>query len=1105
MNSEVKGGMKRTIFKRLLNNLALILSLALIAGGFGLYSLVNTQRRSGRVIRQTIKVQEVTRRICDNLLEARRAEKEFLLTGEEKYATAVANHMLAVKQSCWLLFSFQTGVGEKKAHEIGLLADEYCKGFRAVSHKIREKGSGDQGLNASLEQSGYSMEDLVKRTDQSQLMKDLFAIRAYEREYLLYRKVAAFDNLQKAVPSFKADVDRAPIEASLRSKLRRQIDDWWRLFVRLAVLDAGIERLRGVYTQAGQQIESLVAQINSENRVWAEQTTDRTGRIFKQSLSIMSVLLLVCLAIGFSATVFLARKLSRPIVELSTATKKVARGDLTSTVWIETGDEIEGLGKNFNQMTRNLRDSRRKLEEYSKTLERKVEERTADLARANTELEDSYHRLREFSRISSNIMQEEDLDRICSMVATAVTSYSPFQRALISLIDEKRGTRRRVACAGAPQEEISKLMQDEIPLRELKDILQERFKISDSYYIPYSSRPQKIKIDVLESQVAEEDVLDWHPHDLLFIPLYGRGKRLIGMISLDDPRDGKAPTEETLVPIELFAHQAALAIENAQLREQIIERNERLAEANIKLRETDRLKSQFLANMSHELRTPLNSIIGFSEILIDGLSGKLTEEQTEFVNNIYSSGKHLLNLINDILDLSKIEAGKMKFELGEVAVRDLFKDVQATVSALINKKGQKLGVEIDEQVKSVWADEFKIKQVLLNLLSNASKFTPEGGHIWVRCRPAEEPDTVVISVTDTGVGIKPEAQKVIFEAFRQADGSITREHGGTGLGLAISKKIVEAHGGKIWVESQPGKGSTFSFTLSTKKPKKAEKVQIKSPKIEKTVSNGEGELVMIVEDDPQSSDLLRFYFQQEGYKTVQVYNGSKAIEEAVRFQPTLITLDIMLPGKDGWTILQELKADHRTKQIPVVIVSVLENRELGLSLGAVEYLSKPVKKDQLLAVLERLSLTTKVKAHGAKVLVADDEPEVAEVIEEMLKLEGFKVLKAMNGRAALQMVQQENPDLLILDLLMPDISGIEVVHALRSNGREKDIPIIVLTGKHISPDQRKQLNGEIQAFLEKASFSRRILLSEVRRLLGINRPECGGSNRKLSTKPTGNT
>ncbi len=1096
--------MRKTIFRRLLNNLVVILSLALIAGGFGLYTLVNTQRRSGRVIRQTIKVQETTRRISDNLLEARRAEKEFLLTGEEKYATAVANHMLAVKQGCWLLCSFQTEAEEKRAHEIILLADEYCKGFQAVAHKIREKGSGDQGLNASLEQKARFTEDVVKRTGQRQLMKDLLAIRGYEKDYLLYRKVAVFDSLQKAVPSFKADVDRVPIEAPLRSELKRQIDDWWRLFVRLAVLDAGIERLRGVYTEAVHQIESLVAQINTESRVWAEQTTERTDRIFKQSFSIMTILLLVCLAIGFSATVFLARKLSRPIVELSTATQKVASGDLTSTVWIETDDEIEELGKNFNQMIRNLRDSRRKLEEYSKTLEQKVQERTADLAKANRELEDSYHQLREFSRVSSIIMQEEDLGKVCTMVATAVTSYSPFQRTLISLIDEKTGTRRRVACIGVPEEQVSKLMEEEIPLRELEDILQERFRISDSYYIPYRSRLQQTQIDVLESELSEQNTLDWHPHDLLFIPLYGRSKRLIGVISLDDPRDGKAPTEETLVPIELFAHQAALAIENAQLREQIIERNEKLAEANIKLRETDRLKSQFLANMSHELRTPLNSIIGFSEILIDGLAGKLTEEQAEFINNIYASGKHLLNLINDILDLSKIESGKMKFEFSEVNLRSLLEDAQTTVSALIDKKSQRLEIEVDNRVKSVWADEFKVKQVLLNLLSNASKFTPEGGQIWVRCRPAEEPDVVVISVTDTGMGIKPEAQKVIFDAFRQADGSITREHGGTGLGLAISKKIVEAHGGEIWVESQPGKGSTFSFTLPTKQPKKAEKMQIEPPTIEKTVSNPKGELVMIVEDDPQSSDLLRFYFQQEGYKTIQIYNGSKTVEEAVRFQPTLITLDIMLPGKDGWTILQELKADHRTKQIPVVIVSVLENRELGLSLGAVEYLNKPVKKNQLLAVLERLSLTTRVKTHEAKILVADDEPEVAEVIEEMLKPEGFSILKATNGKAALQMVQQENPDLLILDLLMPDISGIEVVHALRSNGKGKEIPIIVLTGKDIAPEQRKQLNGQIQAFLKKASFSRRVLLSEVRRLLAVSQQECRESE-KLPTKPTDNT
>jgi signal transduction histidine kinase len=447
LNTEVRD-MKRTIYRRMLSNLSLILLLTLIAGGFGVVSLVNTQRRSRGVIRQSLKVQEASRKMTDNLLEARRAEKEFLLTGQGDYA--VIGHMLAVYRT---LAAFPTGGKTEGTSEIASLTEEYCKGFRAVARKIGEKGWGDQGLNASLNQKGRFIEEAVIRTGLMQLMADLLTIRSFERDYLLYQKVAAYQSLTNAIPSFQADVNRAHIAASLKSGLIQQIEDWWQLFTRLAVLDAGIERYRGIYTDVAREIEFLVVHVNTESTIWAQQTTDRTDRIFKRSLSIMAVLLLGCLIIGFSVTILVARKLSRPIVALSAATTKVAQGDLNATVLIETGDEIEELGNSFNQMTRNLRDSRRKLEDYSRkledysrTLEQRVAERTAEIQQRNEEI-------KQFAYIVSHDLRAPlvNLKGFSSELRSALDVIGPAMDTALSHLDE------------AQRSEVTLALEEDIP------------------------------------------------------------------------------------------------------------------------------------------------------------------------------------------------------------------------------------------------------------------------------------------------------------------------------------------------------------------------------------------------------------------------------------------------------------------------------------------------------------------------------------------------------------------------------------------------------------------------------------------------------------------
>jgi len=505
-----------------------------------------------------------------------------------------------------------------------------------------------------------------------------------------------------------------------------------------------------------------------------------------------------------------------------------------------------------------------------------------------------------------------------------------------------------------------------------------------------------------------------------------------------------------------------------------------LRRANVRLQELDRLKNRFMANMSHELRTPLNSIIGFAEILLDGLVGEMTPEQKGCMSDILSSGEHLLVLINDILDLSKIEAGRMALEPTTFDVAGLLAEVQTTIMPLIEKKSQVLQVEQAAGLPPLTADRFRVKQVLLNLLNNGCKFTPVGGRIGLSCRLADEA-TILFSVADTGIGIKPEDQEMIFEEFRQADGSPEQETSGTGLELAISRWLTGLHGGRIWVESEYGHGATFSFLLPLSGPPAAE------PGTSGEITLPSSGIVLVVEDSRQFSNLLAFYLRQEGYTPVQHYDGVGVLDRARELKPALITLDVMLPDVDGWDVLRALKSDPQTKDIPVLVISVLENGALGLSLGAVDYLVKPIGRDDLQRLLNRLA-TPEPTRREVKVLVVDDDPDLVPLLQAMLSAENYTLLSACNGMQGLTLARSEHPDVVLLDLLMPGMSGFEVLEKLRADAETADIPVIVLTAIDVTVGQRELLSEYAQGLVRKGTLTLKSLLAELRRLEGLASP-----------------
>jgi signal transduction histidine kinase/CheY-like chemotaxis protein len=530
---------------------------------------------------------------------------------------------------------------------------------------------------------------------------------------------------------------------------------------------------------------------------------------------------------------------------------------------------------------------------------------------------------------------------------------------------------------------------------------------------------------------------------------------------------------------------AALKRINQQLSDENHERRQAqraLALAKEAAEQASRAKTQFLANMSHELRTPLNAIIGFSEVLEDRTFGPLNDRQNRYVSNILTSGRDLLQLINDVLDLSKVEAGRMELDPTPFNVRDALQDIQKVVKALAAKKHIELSIDANGEDPPVAADQPKFKQIMYNLLSNAIKFTPDRGRVTVRAeivdsnrdgdRAAGVPlPAYRVAVADTGIGIAPGDHDRVFHEFEQLDSSFQRMHEGSGLGLALTRKLVELHGGRIWVESEgSGKGSTFAFLLPLSPPARPPEETTNEaglPTAADAPTPQVRPVVLVVEDDEHARELLTHYLCSAGYSVAHARDGEEAVRVARELTPAVITLDVLLPKRDGWEVLRALKTYPETRQTPVIIVSITKDARLGFSLGAMDWLVKPVNKERLVESVRRVA--SGVGKRSMTVLVVDDEPETIEILSHILRSEGHRVLSTLDGARGVEMALHHLPDAIVLDLNMPGISGFDVVQQLREHPQAKRIPVLVFTAMDLTAEERLRLSSEIQAIVPKSA------------------------------------
>jgi len=533
----------------------------------------------------------------------------------------------------------------------------------------------------------------------------------------------------------------------------------------------------------------------------------------------------------------------------------------------------------------------------------------------------------------------------------------------------------------------------------------------------------------------------------------------------------------------------------AELRERTRELGDSehaLAAARDKALAANRAKSTFLANMSHELRTPLNAIIGYGEMLAeDAEEAGLTDYKAD-LEKIILSGRHLLGLINDVLDLSKIEAGRVELHAEDFDVRELVREVAATVAPLLGRNGNHLEVSVADGADTMHSDLTRLRQILFNLLSNAAKFTKEGSiRMAVERQAVEGADWLEFSITDTGIGMSPEQLGKVFDAFTQAKASTTREYGGTGLGLTITKRFCEMLGGTIDASSELGRGSRFTVRLPAVMPggdtadgqreASAERAATVMPA--PALAEVGKRRVLVIEDDPSARELIQRALEREGYAVRTAADGAEGLRLAHEGRPDAITLDVMMPQMDGWSVLVALKAAPALADVPVIVISIIENRDLGYALGASEYLLKPVERDRLVEVLARY-----VKpAEDGLVLVVDDEEVMRERLVRAVTEAGYRAVATANGRRALEQIEKRTPQLIVLDLMMPEMDGFELLAALRERTGWAEIPVVVVTAKDLSSAEQAALSGATERVFCKGAYDTTALIAEVNRCLGAAR------------------
>ena len=842
----------------------------------------------------------------------------------------------------------------------------------------------------------------------------------------------------------------------------------------------------------------------------------------------LTVGLLVAIAIVLADFLFVFG-IRKPIRKITEAADRISAGDLSVRLPVDYKGSIGQLADSLNHMAQSLMESRAKIEEHSRSLEKKVDLRTEALKKKNHQLEESNHTQKAHNEIVAALNTELEIEPLSKNIIGKIANHTDSQLGVIYLYEEEAKNLRPV----------SSYAIDRV-------VLGDGFKLGHGLPGEAASERRAILVtDVPEDYFRiSSGAVEGIPKNVVCIPITIKDQ-LLGVLELGSVHDY---TDRSLEFLNVVAYQLGIGMNNAltylrleEMAEDLQEKNELLAAQNEELqaqseelqaqseelqaqseelmsqkkvledktkqvKEADRLKSEFVSNMSHELRTPLNSMLGLTSLMADRSAGPINEKQKEYLEIVERNGKNLLQLINDVLDLSRIESGKVELAISKIQLKEFVKGVSRSIMPLVNEKGISLNLNVDDNIL-MYSDVDKLRQILVNFLGNAAKFT-DSGEIGISAvvEEGELHDWVIIKVSDTGIGIPLEALKHIFDPFRQVDGSITRKHAGTGLGLNICYKLANLMGGKIEVESEPGKGSTFTVTLMKDRRSKlrpSEEDWQKSiratllqraevPEKEPCAEDKETKRILIIDDDPIVARELKIIFKEENYHLTFALTGSEGLQRIKTESPDLILLDLHMPEMDGFQFLEELQKSEDLKDLSVMIITALdlteyERRSLSKNVKGV-IVKGQIDKDTLVAavneilygpgvgrvvewssgrVVEKRRKKLEWRKGDAKILIAEDRPDNMVVIKETLRSTGYTIYTASNGQEALDIAKKERPDLILMDMQMPVMSGFEATKQIRETESVKEIPIIALTARAMKGDEEKVLAAGCSDYLSK--------------------------------------
>ena len=724
--------------------------------------------------------------------------------------------------------------------------------------------------------------------------------------------------------------------------------------------------------------------------------------------------------VGVLAVWLLLAWVTRPLRNLSLAVEEVGKGNLDIHIKRQSKDEIGDLAASFSSMVQKLSSRETALKELNENLERRVEERTIELKQSEETLSTREAEV-------SAIMKATLAGLVTADDCGTIKPVNPAAERLFGYPENVAIGRNIALLIPAIEADNCKhpSKREFTTGRQLEQLAQH----ADGTTFP-------IDLDISETETPGGHLYVWGIADIS---------------------------------------------ERKQAEREILNARKTAEQAN-------RAKSEFLANMSHELRTPMNAILGYSEMLMEEAEELEQEDFIPDLKKINQAGTHLLALINDILDLSKIEAGRMDVFAEDIDIGILIDEVTATTRPLMDKNNNRLEVVRTDYPGAAHQDLTKLRQSLFNLLSNAAKFTHQGTvTLHAKRTQKEGQDWLTFAVSDTGIGIPADKLEAVFEEFTQADGSTTRDYGGTGLGLAISRRICQLLGGDITVQSQPGEGSTFTIEIPANVPEDHDHTATVEPvparaedESRPTRKPQPGHTILVIDDNPEAREIIEHFLVKDGFDVVSAHSGAEGLRLAHEIEPAAITLDVLMPKMDGWSVLRALKADPGLRDIPVIMLTMLDDKSRGYTLGATDYLSKPVDRDLLQRTLARYH----TPETPSPVLLVEDDTDTREIMARMLDKAGWQVLEAGNGREALDQLSKTRPGLILLDLMMPVMDGFDFLLEMRANPDWHDIPVIVLTAKNLTGEDRQLLSGKVEQVLEKGASSPEQLISLIRGKLG---------------------